>query len=353
MNRTIDLSGLRLLNMPGVYGVELKGRYSKRSLTDLFIQEWIPYYECHKCGRFDYCKHVVRIPGAPQLSQDIKCGIFKEALEVFVETTFNLLSSMGKVELQQYLDIAFHYGRFIFMAELWVGDRRSKQFFRAMGTVAPKVMGNLFFIRERLDSLATAMSKLQCFDSRDAVLFVEGWSEKTFLEKLGESGLVPFCYLTPQVYDGRGNCTQKRITMLLQKYVERGYKVFMQGDADGRDAEIFGPLINKGLVSKECTFVFKHDFESSIPSDLAYHALRSLGHLNGVRANTFIQKMTSTGTSFAKLLSENFQLDVQPFKKNMAAEVGTLLNARRDWFQDKEFMASELGKFLTFIQWVH
>lgn len=353
MTNTIDLAGLKLLDMNGEPRIALKGCYSQKALTELFIQEWIPYYECHKCGRYDYCKHVVRVPGAPRLSQDIKCGIFREALGVYVDTTFALLHSMTQPERQQYLDTAFHFGQFIFTAELWIGDRRSKPFFRAMGTHGPRVLGNLFFIRQRLEALASAMSKLQCFESRDAVLFVEGWSERTFLEKLAETRLSWFCYLSPQVYGGQGNSSPKRIAMLLEKYIDLGFKVFMQGDADGRNTDIFAPLINRGLVQQDRTFVFKHDFETSIPPRLAYSALRRLGYLRHVRAATYTRKMASPNLSFAKLLSQNFALDAEPLKTQLASMVGALLNASGAWWQDEQFMATELGKFLNFIQWVH
>jgi hypothetical protein len=56
------------------------------------------------------------------------------------------------------------------------------------------------------------------------------------------------------------------IQMLLDRYTRLGYRIFLQGDADGNDQDIFRQIISKGAVSKERTLLFKHDFETSVLS---------------------------------------------------------------------------------------
>ncbi len=36
------------------------------------IENWIGYFECHKCGKWDYCKYTQKHPANPDRSIDIK-----------------------------------------------------------------------------------------------------------------------------------------------------------------------------------------------------------------------------------------------------------------------------------------
>ena len=49
--KTMELSKFTILDIYGVERIPLSGEYTAESLSETFIENWIPYYECHKCGR--------------------------------------------------------------------------------------------------------------------------------------------------------------------------------------------------------------------------------------------------------------------------------------------------------------
>lgn len=156
---------------------------------------------------------------------------------------------MTHEQRQDYLDAVFHYGRFVYGTELMIGSCMNKGFVEWWGDSGPGVFGQLVRLRDRLDALAAAMQSIPEFRSQRAVLFVEGWLEKAFLDKMRESHSYSFLDLVVEVYEGKGNRRPKRIEMLLDRYVRHGYKVFIQGDADGKGKTIFDGIVKKGAVT--------------------------------------------------------------------------------------------------------
>jgi len=51
LTRKVDLTGLTIIDIGERARLPLSGEFDDRSLADLLVQEWIPYFECHKCGR--------------------------------------------------------------------------------------------------------------------------------------------------------------------------------------------------------------------------------------------------------------------------------------------------------------
>src|SRR5262249_17981306 len=116
---------------------------------------------------------------------------------------------------QDYLDAVFHYGQFVYSTELMIGSCINKGFVEWWDSHGPMVFGQLVSLRDRLDSLAAAMQRIPEFRSQRAVLFVEGWSEKAFLDKMRESHSYWFLPLVIEVYDGKGNRRPKRMGVTL------------------------------------------------------------------------------------------------------------------------------------------
>ena len=185
------------------------------------------------------------------------------------------------------------------------------------------------------------------------LLFVEGESEEAFLKKLRESHIYPFPYLAVEVYGGCGNRRLKRIQMLLERCVKQGYTILIQGDADGRDPEIFRNLCQMGAIAEDHSFVFRHEFESAIPPEILYQALRKLERLKNVDYADFEKVVTTRDASVLKVLSDKFGIDVNPLKLRLAEAVGEIVNRQllTFWHND-EIMATELGRFLKFIMHV-
>ena len=52
----LDLNNLTLLDVNGRPRIPLEGEMTSEELISLMASKWIPYIECHQCGRYDYCK---------------------------------------------------------------------------------------------------------------------------------------------------------------------------------------------------------------------------------------------------------------------------------------------------------
>jgi hypothetical protein len=84
VNPILDLTGLTI-ETPSNQRLPLEGNFDAVSLAERMIYEWVPYFECHRCGRFDYCKFVQRLPNYPDSARDIKCGVVGSVLRLFKE----------------------------------------------------------------------------------------------------------------------------------------------------------------------------------------------------------------------------------------------------------------------------
>lgn len=347
----IDLSGLSIFDMDGIRRVSLQGEYTAESLGDKLVRQWIPYFECEHCGRSDYCKYTLPDKYLKGRLKDIKCGVIVDALKNYVQHTFHLLQSKSKDQLQCYLDGAFHIEQFLYSAEQTTGMLISKEFLKWAGEdIVPSVFGQTVHLREHLTKAARELQKIPEFSSRKAMLFVEGYTEKEFLDKLKESRLSWFSDLRVQVYAGKANKKPNRIEMLLEQCIADGYTVYIQGDGDGGSSDIFNALIKKRLVRPENTFVFCHDFESSFPSELFFSALRCLGKLEEVSSDSFVKALEGSNQSISTLIKNKFDLNINPLKIDIAKAAAEILNCHEiNWFQNKGFMDTELGRFLMFI----
>jgi hypothetical protein len=344
----LNLTGLTI-EIPGNERLRLEGDFNAVSLADRMIYEWVPYFECHKCGRFDYCKFVQRFPNDPERARDIKCGVVESVLRLFVKSTFPLLAELRTEQRQAYLDAAFHFETFLFNAETLIGAHMSEDYIEDKGDWASGYYGRgIVRLRDNLNRIAEKLREIPQFRSQRAILFVEGWSEKAFLEKLRESGAHPFIDLLIDVYDGRGNRKPKRIQMLLDRFKRLGYSIFIEGDADGNNHDIFRDIVAQGTVNKERTFVFQHDFETSIPLGLLLAALQQLGELVDESLDTFRTKAVGEGSVGARL-KKAYGIELEPLKMELASQIADILNQRPSWWQDERFLETELGRFLKFV----
>ena len=348
----MDLSRYRILDIYGVSRIELRGDYTAETLTAKLISEWVPYVECdRKCSRFDYCKYTKASPYHPDRLTDVKCGVVVAALTNLVRATFSILESLPHDQVENYLDGAFHFTQFVLSAEHMIGMCTDEGVIESYDHYAPAFFGHITRLRDVLNSLASSFREIPDFRTSRGVLFVEGWTEKTLLEKLKESHSSWFLHLIVEVYYGTGNRRPKRIQMLLDNYQKQGYTVYLQGDGDGKGINIFNELVRKGSVGQECTFIFEHDFESSVPAPLLFGALKDLGELNGVEKDSFVQQASGANKPVVSLLEEQYGLKLEPLKIDLADAIGNRLNSRRwAWWQDEVFMNTELGQFLRFVQ---
>lgn len=350
MSETIvDLSGCVIFDIAGTRRVPLLGQYSASTLAAALIEEWVPYFECHKCGRFEYCKFVERLPHSRSHARDIKCGVAVAAIHELVHRCFDILPTADQKQRQHFVDGAFHFFQFVYKAELQIGNFLDGAILDWWSTWAPASFGQLAHLRSHLDAVAHHLGRFQAIRARQAILLVEGWSEKSFVEQLKQSGLAWFLHLNVRQYGGRGNRRPGRIELLLEEYRMDGYSTYLQGDADGgRPSDVFSQLISRKLVDAAHTFVFQDDFESCVPLKLLFRAVRGLEELDGTSEEAFLVAASSGAGPVGGRLMENLGLNLEPLKVPLALAVADQLNATV-WWQDKSFMETELGRFLDFL----
>ena len=348
----MDLTGYKIFDTYGIKNITLEGQFNADTLAQKFIDEWIPYIDCErKCPKSDYCKYTRPSPYHPDRLTDVKCGIGVDTIKNFTSSTFHVLEKLSQDNIENYLDGAFYLSQFVLHAEGAVGSCISKDIIEDYDEYAPAIFGHIARLRDELNKLGSVFKHIPEFRSIKGVLFLEGWTEKEFLEKLRESHSFWFLHLNLEVYDGKGNRRPKRIQMLLDNYKKLGYKIYIQGDADGQHSEIFKELVRKGSVTEECTFVFKYDFESSLPPSLFLNALHELGEIPEVGIDEFIKKVPPLGCSVIRKVQEIFGINCEPIKLDIASIVAEKLNdSRWGWWQDEKFMQTEIGKFIRFVQ---
>lgn len=346
----LDVTGCTILDIYGAERIRLEGRMDSVGLTTVLVENWIPYMECHKCGKADYCRYALPHPRNEHKKQEIRCGVAQTVLTNFISRTFAIAGELDEQGRQDYLDGAFHLTRFVLEAEQSIGTVLNVEFLEWYGEFAPSIFGRLTHIRDTLNTLSQHFRRIPKFNSQRSVLFVEGWSEKAFFDVLRQSHNSWFLDLLVECYDGQGNRRSKRIAMLLERYANLGYTIYAQGDADGKDGDVFKGLVDSEHIQRANTFVFAHDFESAVPLPLLIRAMRTIGVDFRIKPSQLRDLLNAKPQSVCSALKE-LGLDIGPHKIALAEAIADQLNQPFfAWWQDEKFMQTELGKFLAFVQ---
>lgn len=349
---TACVDGVCILDIHGVERISLAGELTADQLASKLVDFWVPYVTCsRKCSRSDYCRHVYTEEGQRFPTVEVRCGVCAEALRGFIRVHFSEFRELDRRQKELFLDAAYHLAAFVGHAEFGIGFCSDLETVEWWGEAAPLLFSNLIKSRDSLNRAATAMRELPFLMSLQHVLLVEGKSEKAFLETLKRSHLAHLLRVEVESYDGKSNKRARRIEMLLQKYETDGYRVFLQGDADGANPkDVFSALIRKGLVSEEQVFAFSYDFETAVPTRLLFEGLRSLGYLGDVDPEAFSEDVKRlTQGSVLPVLREVFKIPIESCKTELASEMGILLAAALP-ISDERFCKTELGRFLDFIR---
>jgi len=337
-----------------IYGDQkgvINGEYDKNSLSEHLIRYWVSYVECHHCSRENTCKFAQPHPKWEWKKLEIQCGVKSKFIKNFVALTFEEYVSADSLMQEKLLSATYHLAEYVKMSEVQIGWAIDDEWLNDVGEYGKSFLSNLVHLRERLTQAAQDLAFLPNLYRKKPILLVEGQSEKAFLDKLRESHNSWFTDLRTEVYGGNGNAHPRRIQMRLEKYSEDGYVCFMQGDKDGKEKSSFEKLIKQGTVLEQNTFLFTFDFESSIPRKLLFKVLKNLELLGRIDESEFLGK-TNNESSICSQLNAVFDLYVEPYKVQIADELGWILNnSAFYWYQDENnFMEeTELGRFLDFV----
>lgn len=346
----LDLSNLTLLDAYGTSRIPLKGEVTSEELISLMASKWISYYECHKCGRYDYCKfRAPPHPFNPNRSLDKQCGVTKSVLQNLINGSFPLLVSCNYKEKQEFLDASFYFIDYINITEELIGGYLNTEIIDFWGSYSPSLFGTIVTLRTRLDKVAYHLKSIPEFRTTKGYLLVEGKSEKIFVETLKETHLLWFKEIFVESYDGKGNKTPSKLLMLAKDLNQKGYEIYIQGDKDSKEGDIFYQLIEHDIVKTGNTFSFDIDFESSIPDGLLFESLKRINVLD----NAFLEELRMNkdipDKPLLKILRETGRINIDSIKVPLAQDVARLFGKYQLW-ADENFMKSELGSFVEFIR---
>lgn len=360
MTRPLDLTAFTLLTGDNER-TNLSGMHDADQLTKLFVDNWVPYLECHKCRRHDYCKFTKESPHAARRAAgrlaDIQCGVVVTMIEHYTAGTFPLLETLTTEELQNYLDASYHLVQFVYEAELKIGRAINPYFIQWLGEPAYRAefFGYTSRLRTHLDRFAGAARNISFLKTKTTVILTEGPSEKIFLESLRSSRLVGFTDLDVQSYYGSGNRGNRKLEMLARKLHQQGYDLFIQGDCDGEARDIFSHLIGEGIVTRENTFAFSIDFESAFAPENLHDVLIRMEYLQDIDPQTFVADASgrAPSTPFLTWLSSKYGIEVNKIElaENLAIELSVgFPGLMALWDPSTPLGSSEIGQFLGKIQ---
>ncbi len=321
--------------------------YALESLKVLLRDTWISWWECAKCGRKDYCKFAL-----PNKTRDLQCGVAVTVLENFLEFTYATFETGDFETRQNYLDAAYYLVTFVWECEIDIGRLMNRRHVRLWAETlethgAPKLFSVIVRARQNLDGLASHLHHLPNFPSAEAILFVEGRSEKTLIDSLSDSGLWHFQHLRVQNYKGRSNRKPQKLQLWVEDMVSKGYTLFLQGDSDGSLNDTFLELKKKLKLPEERTFAFNFDLETAIPAEILAEACHSLGLVSEI--SELCSELDSHCGSVSEVLT-NFVGETLD-KPSLAEAVGQIIcDKGMQLWHDQAFQESELCRFLQFVQ---
>ena len=349
INQNLCEDNMKKQNLNNLYiigftdNIKLINSYNKEEITQLMIENWIGYFECHKCGKWDYCKYAQKHPANPHRSIDIRCGIAIDFITNFINSTFDLIDELNDYQKQAYLNSAYYLTEFVINTEQVIGRFTNKEHIDYLDTYAPSIYGiNTNYIDEFLKKAHKEMKNVPFFNSKRSVLFVEGESEKIFSDSFLDIEVVN--------YGGLGNLTYSKIEYTIKQYQDKGYTVYIQADKDGKPKnQNVDKIISKGLVDKDNIFCFKYDFETSIPLHILFKLLNEIKTFsddyddfkNGYDGKNGIIKYIETKydisinkTLFAKEICK--YIDISSHQTNL--------------YYDDKFLSTEIGLFWDFLK---
>lgn len=345
---------IEIFEVNGSSKVNFGGSFTPNEFVRELIERWIPFYECHKCGKGDYCKYTVPYPSNPKRKQDIQCGVAQKALENYIMRTFHVLDNANKQKQQQYIDSAFYFFKYIYLSEQLNGVFIDNDKLDYWGEYSTYFFKEMLSVRDILNEFGKNFKVFPEIYKGQSLLLVEGETELKFIENLrGDSNFSSTLYFIADSYKGKGNKLPKRIQMLIDDYIAKGYSIYFQGDEDGNGDgsgyDKFKYYVENGSVPIQNIFQFKYDFESSIPRKLLHYILQELGYLKDISREKFNNRPEDR--SINAILKEEYGINTESYKlkTQIAKKLGKII-FHFDRSDMEKLKKSELHGFINFIQ---
>jgi DNA-directed RNA polymerase subunit L len=340
-NKKQNLNNLYIINL--TYNIKLNDTYTKEEIINLMVENWIGYFECHKCGKWDYCKYAQKHPANPNRSIDIRCGIAIDFITNFINTTFNLIEDLNNHQKQAYLNSAYYLTEFVINTEQVIGRFTSKDHIEGWGEYAPSLYGTTTnYVDDYLKKAQKEMKNVPFLNSKRSVLFVEGESEKIFADFFLDIEVVN--------YGGTGNLTYSKIEYTIKQYQDKGYKVYIQADKDGKtENQNINKVISKGLVTSDNIFCFKYDFETSVPLHILFKLLNEIKKFSDDYEEFKNEYDGKNG--IVKYIETKYNISInKPLFAQKICKYIDNSSHQTNLYYDEKFLTTEIGQFWDFLK---
>jgi hypothetical protein len=302
----INLEGMSFLGTDGARRRLKQDYYAAYEFVREIEDYWLSPIKCKECGKRSTCVFPQRDPSL--LGGEQPCEVTLLALNTTAEHLWPSLANLEANQVQDGLDALFHVTRFADEGERSIGRLCSRTYQNWLATMVPMVLSDPIYLRNDLDALATKLKELP-FGHQNAAVLVEGESEAAFLRELANAGRIVGTAAYP--YGGSG--TAKYLREVVTHLRDRGMRVFVQGDLDGKSAESKQNWRRKLEERGAHVFLFQRDFEAAFTHDQRVHALSRLAEipLQGASdvledANSLIgvlERFNISKTDYAKALA--------------------------------------------------
>lgn len=337
---------LKILNFDGTEYIELGEDVPVSLLKKELVNEWVPHFDCFKCGRKTYCKYAETRNGTDYLYHEVQCGVVKSFIEEYVDISADNFDKLSTISKNDFLLGLYYLSKFVFDSENYIGAFQQQGFIEEMYTeqVAKRLLGLATDIQISLQRACEHLWKVDFTCAKRIMLLVEGVSEKEFIEQYAklELGFIGNVYVDS--YDGKDNRGKNKIFKIINYFKNKGFKVLMQIDKDGKEVNL-NQHVNSGLLTNDDYFAFTEDLENTYPNELIAECLEEFGSDSEV----ILQRLSlprATGVTLYKHLKEAaVWLPPKPlFAKKMANLV-----SEYDLVNRNDCQSMELVQFLKFI----
>ncbi len=256
-------------------------------------------------------------PANPDRSIDIRCGIAIDFITNFINTTFSLIEDLNEYQKQAYLNSAYYLTEFVINTEQVIGRFTNKEHINGWENYAPSLYGiNTNYIDEFLKKAQKEMKNVPFFNSKRSVLFVEGESEEIFGNFFLDIEVVN--------YGGEGGITYTKIEYTIKQYQDKGYKVYIQADKDGKEENNkVKKIISKRLVDKDNIFCFRYDFKNEYDGKIG----------------------------IVKYIETKYEISIdKPKLSQKICEYIDMSSEQTNLYYDEKFLNTEIGEFWDFLK---
>jgi hypothetical protein len=312
-------------------------------------ENWLQYIDCdRKCSFTTVCPYIDHNPEIR--NPDRLCGFMTISLDTILKYVEDKYTKYSLKERDDFAHGLYWYLEYEFYSIIRVGFSVNEDWLYMFEDYYGHVLAQITKEKTAIERIGFYWKNVPKFDFHENILFVEGKSEKAFIDGLKKTHIYNYTSINIKVYGGRGNIRPERAEMLIEDYYRKGFEIKIEGDQDGRKKELFKKFIDNNLIKIENTFLFEYDFESSIPDRIMGYILVEIGIFK--KSIKEYCEIVQNRRPINDILKRN-GVDITKYKVKIAEKMGEILSDHKNWklLNSEKFLnETEIGRFIKFIR---